>query len=529
MRPWAELEQAVIDGLFRFSPELGRLCGDHRFDGVLADVSRPAIQARAHEIRGHLGELESAAGLSFDHDIDRRALQAQLRASLFELEELRTPFADPLYYAGGVSQLDVSAYIKRSYAPLSHRLASLRRHLSQYSGFLEAARANLTGPLPRPHLEIALQAVNGQVEYLHSEVSRAAREDPATLAAVGTAADQVAAFAAWLEEGKSRAHDDYALGSERFTAYLRTRELVDRSLEDLERMVQADLDRNTARCREVAALIAPSGAIRDALADIESRHPSASSIIEDVGGMLEGIRRFLIEHDLVSFPSDVRCQVRPTPSYYAYISAALDAAGALETVATESYYYVTVPGADWGPERTEEWLRYLNIAVLRNISIHEAYPGHYLQALHERQANSLTRRVLWVQSTGEGWAHYAEQMMVEQHFSEDPRHELAQLMDALLRDCRFLVSLQLHCHGLPMAEAVRLFKEKAFISELPATREALRGAWDPLYLNYTLGKLLILELRRSRQGRSGFSLKRFHDDFLRCGNLPVPLIAELVG
>lgn len=529
MRPWAAIEQAVLDGLFRFSPDWGRTVGDHRFDGVVADASQTAIQARADEIRHQVLELEAATGLPQDQDVDRRALLTQLRASLFELDVLKTPTVDPLYYSGGASQLDVSAYIKRSYAPPPERLAALRRHLSQLPGFLEAARSNLTGPLPRPHLEVAHQAATGHVDYLHTEVSRAAMNDPATLAAVSAAADEVDRFAGWLRRCLEQAHDDYALGTDRFRAYLKTRELVDRDLAGLERMATEDLARNTARCHEVAAMIVPSGDIREALADIESRHPTVSSIIDDVSGTLEGIRTFLIEHDLVSFPSEIRCLVRPTPSYYSYISAALDAAGALETVAAESYYYVTVPDADWTPARTDEWLRYLNHAVLGNISIHEAYPGHYLQALHERQASSLTRRVLWVQSTGEGWAHYVEEMMVEQRFSPDPRHELAQLMDALLRDCRFLVSLDLHCHGRPMPEAIRLFMDRAFLSELPATREAMRGAWDPLYLNYTLGKLLILELRRARQSRPGFKLRGFHDAFLACGNLPIPLIAELIG
>jgi hypothetical protein len=261
---------------------------------------------------------------------------------------------------------------------------------------------------------------------------------------------------------------------------------------------------------------------------IQLRHPTVTTLIAETAAMLEGIRAFIIERNVLSIPSEVRCTVAPTPSFMSWASAALDSAGALETKATESYYYVTVPTPEWGADKTEEWLRYLNYAVLENVSIHEAYPGHYVQSLHERTAASLTRRLFWVQSTGEGWAHYCEQMMLEQGYKDDPRLELAQLMDALLRDCRFLVAIGLHCRGMTMADAVRTFMEKGFQSELPAQREATRGAFDPLYLNYTLGKLLIYELRREAEQQPGFSLKSFHDRFLQCGNLPIPLIAELV-
>lgn len=525
--PWSERERAVLDGLFRFTPGWGRLVGDHRFDGVVADVSAGAIGARLEEIDRQLRILTEPDHLTADQDVDRRALQAQLQTSAFELRELQLHRRDPMFYAGGL-ELDVSPYIKRNYAPLPERLHGLRRHLDAFAGYLEAARANLDAALPRPNLEIALQALDGTVAFLNKEVRAAAQDDGPTLAATERAAVLVGDFSAWLRTRQPQAHDDYALGQDRFLRYLKTRELIDRDLATLERMARDDLERNTARAVEVAERVAPGEGIAGAVRALEAHHPSVPSMIEDTAAMLEGIRSFLIERRLVTVPSEVRCRVSPTPSFYAYISAALDSAGALETRATESYYYVTVPTPEWGAQRTEEWLRYLNYAALENISIHEAYPGHYLQALHERRARSLTRKVLWIQSTGEGWAHYAEEMMIEAQYSADPRHEMAQLMDALLRDCRFLCALGLHCQGMPMEEAIRIFIESGYHSALPAQREATRGAWDPLYLNYTLGKLLIYELRRAMEKRPGHSLLRFHDDFLACGNLPIPLIGELL-
>ena len=525
---WLEIEREVIDGFFRFSPSFARRAGDHRFDGVAGDLSRTAVEARLDEVDRQLQVLGQPNGLNRDQEIDRRGLTAQLQAEQFELAELRRPYTDPLTYAGFGSELDISTYVKRDYAPLRDRLAALRTHLSGYAGYLESARDNLEPALPRPNLEIAIEAAQGQLEYLQGEILGIARSDPATVAAVRAAAGEVGRFVAFLKQRLGDAHDDYALGCERFSRFLQMRELVDLDVASLERMVNADVERNRARAAEIADQIAPGAGVAEALAKLQQSHPTVDSLVADVRDMLEKIRSFILEREIATVPSEVRCQVKATPAYMSFITAALDGAGPLETRASESYYYVTVPATDWGPEKTDEWLRYLNYVVLENTSIHEAYPGHYLQGLHERQARSLSRQVFWVQSTGEGWAHYCEQMMLEAGYSADPRHELAQLVDALLRDCRFLTSLGLHCQQMPMEEAVRTFMRIGFQSELPAQREATRGAWDPLYLNYTLGKLLIYELRQEAERRPGYSLKTFHDAFLGCGNLPIPLVRELV-
>ena len=528
MADWAATERHVIEGFFRFSPTHARYVGDHRFDGVVGDLSKTAIRARVAEIDQQLSSIGEAHGLNPDQSIDRRALVAQLQAARFELTELRLPFFEPMFYAGP-SELDISFYLKRPYAPLGDRLAALRRHLLGYSGFLEAARDNLDAALPRPNLEIAIEAIDGQVEYMEREVRAAARDDAETLKALETAAGQTKDFGAWLKARLATADDNYALGADRFLRLLGLRELVQLDVEALERMVRADIDRNRVAAEAAAEQIVPGGGVHAAVVRLEDHHPSASSIIDDVTAMLRRLRGFIVERDVVSLPSNGRCLVQPTPSYAAYISAALDSAGPLETVATDSHYWVTVPGADWGAAKSEEWLRYMNYASLEGTSIHEAYPGHYVQGLFERHAASPTRRLFWTYTTGEGFAHYVEEMMLEIGYSTDPRLLLAQRLEALLRDCRFLVALGLHCQGMTMPDAIRVFESVGFMTELPATREATRGAYDPMYLNYTLGKLLILELRRDMQRRPGYTLKRFHDAFLGCGSMPIPLIRELIS
>jgi hypothetical protein len=525
---WAATERQVIDGFFRFSPTHARYVGDHRFDGVVGDFSTSAINARVAEIDRHLSTIAAVQGLDKDQGIDRRALVAQLEAARFELTELRLPFREPMFYAGP-SELDVSFYLKRPYAPLGDRLAALRRHLLGYGGFLETARANLETALPRPNLEIAIEAADGQVEYLDGEVRDAARDDSETITAIDIASRQTKDFAEFLKARLRTADDAYALGERRFLRLLGLREFVQLDVPALERMVRADIDRNRAAAEAAAEQIAPSEGVQAAVTRIEDHHPTAASIIDDVTGMLGRLRTFLVERDVVSLPSNGRCLVQPTPSYAAYISAAMDSAGPLETVATDSYYWVTVPGADWDAAKSEEWLRYMNYATLEGTSIHEAYPGHYVQGLFARHAASPTRQLFWTYSTGEGFAHYVEEMMLEIGYSADPEQRLAQRLEALLRDCRFLVAIGLHCQGMTMPDAIRLFQSLGYMTELPATREATRGAWDPMYLNYTLGKLLILELRKDMQRRAGYSLKTFHDAFLGCGAMPIALIRELIS
>ena len=531
MAEWAAAEREVIEGFFRFSPGLARELGDHEFDGTIADVSKTTIRARVEEIDRQIDRLGSLGPLNRDPDVDRRSQLAQLQGARFELTELQTPFREPMFYAGWGGGLDVSAYLKREYAPLPARLAAMRRHLAGYPAYLEAARDNLEPSLPRPNLEIAVEAVAGQVEYLEGEVRQAAVDDAETVRAVDRAAAETRAFVDFLKGRQAEAHDDFALGEQRFLRLLGIRELIDLDVPALERMVRADIERNHAAAMESTERLAPGRGVSEALQRIQDHHPTSASIIDDVTAILEGLRGFVLEKDLVAVPSEVRCKVRPTPSYASYITAALDPIGPLETVASESYYYVTVPGPDWGEAKSEEWLRHLNYAVLENTSVHEAYPGHYLQSLHERRGHSLTRRLFWSYANVEGYAHYCEAMMLEAGYSTDPGVRLAQALDALLRDARFLVALGLHTQAMPMGEAIQTFRSVAFISELPATREAMRGAWDPLYLNYTLGKLLIIELRRDLERRQAgaFSLRRFHDAFLGCGYLQIPLIRELLS
>ena len=247
--------------------------------------------------------------------------------------------------------------------------------------------------------------------------------------------------------------------------------------------------------------------------------------------MLEAIRQALIDFDVISVPSEDRCQVIETPAYMRYAFAAMDSAGALESKATESFYYVTPVDEDWNDTQREQWLSNFNYETLKVISVHEVYPGHFVHNLHNRYGRPLPliNRAATSYAFSEGWAHYTEQMMLETEYGAgQPALLLTQLLEALVRNCRFVCSIRMHTEGMTVDEATKFFMDNAYMGELPARREALRGTFDPGYLNYTLGKLMILKMRedyRKKRG-SGYSLKDFHDQLLSFGGPPLPLVRE---
>ena len=249
--------------------------------------------------------------------------------------------------------------------------------------------------------------------------------------------------------------------------------------------------------------------------------------------MLEDIRQALLDLDLITIPSEDRCQVVETPAYMRYAFAAMDSAGALETRATESFYYVTPVEPDWTAQQQEEWLSNFNYDTLRMVSVHEVYPGHFVHFLHNRYGRSLplVNRVATSYAFTEGWAHYTEQMMVESEYGAGQHAlHLTQLLEALVRNCRFLCSIWMHTQGMSVDDATRFFMDKAYMGELPARREAMRGTFDPGYLSYTLGKLMILKLREDfqREQGSAFTLKGFHDRLLSYGAPPVSLLRQVM-
>jgi hypothetical protein len=339
------------------------------------------------------------------------------------------------------------------------------------------------------------------------------------------------AFAAWLEKDLApRARGSYALGAQQFSEKLRLEEMVETPLPELAARGQAQLDRDRAAFIETAARIAPGRPPAQVMASLAADHPRPDDLIPSVARGLEGARKFVVARNLATFPSEARPRVEETPPYArAAIFASMDTPGPYESGSLQAYYYVTPVEPDWTPEHREEHLRMFNRWTAADIDVHEAYPGHFLQFLYAPRFPTKVRKLLQTTANVEGWAHYAEQMMVDQGFvGGDPRMRLAQLQEALLRDCRYMVAIRMHTQGMTVDEAARFFVEQGFQEPANGREEAMRGTYDPMYLAYTLGKLQILELRDEYLRKTRRDLRAFHDAFVGEGGLPVALVRELI-
>ena len=530
----AAIERILADTWDHY-PSTASQLGLHEYDGRLPSISMAALAKRVGILRQGLALLEDidTAALNTTNYYDHRIMKGALQRELLELTDLRWHETNPMAM---LWHIDLSGYIQRDYAPLEQRVEGLTQALSAVPRYLGELRSVMSGRLAGPVLDASIEAYTGIATFyeqdlveatgeLESSESRRAFEE-----ARNHATKSVHEFVEHLKSLRPYADANYAIGKDRFAALLKHGEMVDMQPEQLLNIGEADLKRNLERFTEVASKIDGSKSPAEVIAAVAADHPAPDTLIAETRDMLEDIRQYLIEHDIVSVPSEIRCETVPTPSFMRWAFAALDFPGPYEEKATETYYYVTPVEEHWSDAEKEEWLTSFNYATLRAVSVHEAYPGHYVHYLHTRSAESVISRVFGAYSFWEGWAHYAEQMMVEAGYLAEPVNQMGQLMEVLLRDCRFICAIKMHVQGMTVDEATRFFMENAFLEELPARKEAMRGTFDPMYLNYTLGKLMILKLREDYQRARGnaYSLKAFHDEFLSYGAPPIPLVREMM-
>ena len=527
--------ERILSDMWERYPSMASRLGLHEYDGRLPNISQVASANRVSELRQGLAALENidTSALGVRSYYDHRILMSSLQGELLKITELRWHETNPMEM---LWHIDVSGYIQRDYAPLEQRVESLTRALEAVPACIIELRSVISGRLASPVLESSIEAYDGIASFYENDVVNAtsALSDGDLYgrldAARKVATESVRGFVEHLKALRPYADAGFAIGRDRFAALLKHGEMVDMPLERLLTIGEADLRRNMERFTDVAANMAADMMPAEVMAQVAADHPTADALIGETRDMLEDIRQYLIDNDIVSVPSEARCQTVPTPSFMRWAFAALDFPGPFEERATETYYYVTPVEEDWSDDEKEQWLTSFNYSTLRAVSVHEAYPGHYVHYLHTRNADSMISRIFGAYSFWEGWAHYAEQMMVETGYLSEPRYELGQLMEALLRDCRFICAIRMHTQGMTVDEATQFFMENAFLEELPARKEAMRGTFDPMYLNYTLGKLMILKLRDDyRQVRGdGYSLRGFHDEFLSYGAPPIPLVREMM-
>ncbi len=535
-RAFVELEQRVVHQLFSFSPASAVQLGLHAYDGRVPDYSPAAVARYRQGLDALDRELEaiSERELSSSARVDRELLKLQIASEQFNLDELKVLERFPHAYVDG---LQLVPYMARAYAPAETRAAAMVQVLRAVPSVLGEARRRLKDPLGAPLVQVSQAMAAGLAPHYLDAEHWIAREAPGSLTEYRRAREaaeaEVRRFEERLEDARRHATDAFALGPARFQRLLYVREGLELPWEELRRIGEEDLHRNQSRLAGISHSLRPPREPGAAIAELWGDHPTAEGLLSEAEAYTEELRRFVREKGFVSLPTPEHCRVEETPPVSrAWTTASLDPPGPFEREAYEGVYHVTPVEPNWDPKRQREWLESFNRPLLRNITAHEVYPGHYLQLLHfRRQARSLTRRTYLSAAFVEGWAHYSELLVIEEGYGGGaPPAELAQLHDALLRDCRLLASIDMHCRGRSVAEATALFENQAHMGHFPAEREALRGTFNPEYFCYTLGKLEIIRAReRYRVGHPGCTPREFHDRLLSLGAPPVGWIDRLLA
>ena len=534
---FVRLVDELVDDVLRRNPTLATYLGIHTHDSALRDASQAAVEAESAALRGFrtrfagIDPVTLSPGNALDHAQVLHAIDSQLLTN----DVIRPWQTTPDIYSSGITQ---TAYImiKRSFAPPEVRLRALVARERLMPATLAEARKNLRNP-PKVLTRIAIEQLDGNRDFFATAV-------PAAFANVQVKAlvdefrvankaviDALAEYKTFLEKDLlPRSKGDYALGADTLAKKFAADEMVTLPLDRLLAMAHADLARNQQAFTAAAAKVGPGKSPSAVAALLAADHPKPEALLQTTQQMLDSMRTFLEQKQLVTIPSKVPARVEETPPFLrATTSASMDTPGPFETTATEAYYNMTLPDPKWPTPQIESFMQQWYYPAIANVSVHEVWPGHYLQFLYGPQFPSKVRKVFGAASNAEGWAHYCEQMMLDEGFhGDDPRYRLAQLQDALLRDVRFIVGIRMHTQGLSVADAQKLFERDAYLPPQAALSEAKRGTTDATYGYYTLGKLMILKLRDDYKAKQGaaWSLRSFHDAFLKLGPLPLPLIRK---
>jgi hypothetical protein len=531
---WPGFVTAFLDAYFDANPPAAVSAGRHEYDGRLPDWSPEAI-------RGEIARLERQreAALAFresdltpTHRFERDYLVASIDGLLFWMKSAEWPFRNPTYYSGS---LDPDVYVTREYAPLSDRMRAYVRYAREVPRAARQVRANLRTPMPRTWVAVGRITFGGLARYYAEDVPGVFAEvKDATLQREFQEANEGAVQAMtdldrWLAEEEKRATDDFAIGAERFAGMLRATERVEIPLERLKEIGERDLQRNVRALEGACRALAPGASVADCVDRVRRNKPESGPVAA-ARRQLRMLRTFVETKDLVTIPGTEQAEVEESPPHMRWNFAYIDIPGPYEHD-LPSVYYIAPPDPSWS---REEQLDYVpGEADLLFTSVHEVWPGHFLQFLHANRSASTFGRVFVGYAFAEGWAHYSEEMMWEAGLGEgSPETHVGQLLNALLRNARYLSAIGLHTGAMTVEESERLFRERAFQDAGTARQQAARGTFDPGYLNYTLGKLMILELREewtaTRGGRKAW--KDFHDAVLGYGGPPIPLIrADMLG
>jgi uncharacterized protein (DUF885 family) len=532
-----------VDGylayLYEVHPTNATFDGVHLHDDLLEDLSRQAVDVQIRDLGGFARRLAAIdpARLTDVERLERPALEANIRGRLFELEEVRTWERNPQHY-GDILATSLAGQALFDYAPLSERARRVLSKLRQVPRFVQAARDNIKDP-PGIYVKVGLESMRGTLRFINDDLPRAFG-DLSDLHLLGDLADAsteattaLGKYVQYLEaELAPRSKGTFRLGRERFEQKFRLDEGITQDPERLLAIAMRELRATQDEFRRVASRI-NGGDPLAAWAKTKADHPAAGQLVPVAQQQLDELVAFLTRQRIITIPEGAPVAVAPTPRFYRWTFASMWTPGPFESRPLRAFYYITDVDPAWPAEKQDEHLRDFNYGALWSISIHEVFPGHFLHYQHLRQVDSKLRKSILFSSAAlvEGWAHYCEQMMVDEGFRRnDPAVKLGQLAEALIRLCRFVVGIRLHCEDMSVEQGVRFFRDEAFLEEPSARREAERGTFDPSYILYSLGKLMVLKLREDYKAHAGgkFSLRTFHDTLLGNGTVPVWLHRALM-
>jgi hypothetical protein len=533
---------------FKFNPSSGTQAGFHQYDSQLEDYSRASIDRQVAVLKKFQRETGTLNGFfSPDELADHELLVNDINARLLTLENIRPWAKNPDQYSSGITN-SIFVVMARTFAPPEQRLKSVIAREKQVPAVFQAARQNLKNP-PPIYVDVALEQIPGLVSFFKNDVPAAFKDvkDQALLkefqATNQKVMDELKSYGQWMEKDlKPQAHGDFRIGADNYRKKLLYDEDVDIPLARLLEIGMANLRLNQQAFKDTAAKVDPKKTPRDILSELEKDHPAPDKLLQAFRDTLGGLKEFLSQHHIVKLPSEVLPIVEETPPFARALTfASMDTPGPFEKVAKEAFFNVTLPESSWKPEQVEEHMAGFNRGTVISTAVHEVYPGHYTQFLWVPYAPSNVRKLLGCSSNAEGWAHYSEQMMLDEGYGRTPgvdqdhdatflKLRLGQLQDALLRNARFIVGIQMHTGTMTFDQGVDFFEKEGYQSHMNGLRETKRGTSDPTYLYYTLGKLEILKLREDYKKKVGasFSLEQFHNELLKQGFPPIKLLRQLI-
>jgi uncharacterized protein (DUF885 family) len=525
---------AFLAGYFQHYPVFAANAGKHEFDGRLPDFSAEGLKANADWLHAQRKSFTAFT----DDELDARGrfqrdyVLAVIDGQLFWLEDSGAPYKNPTFYTGDLSP---SMYLTRPYAPLAQRMAAFVTYQEALPKALAQIKANLKLPLPASYIDVGVNSFAGFASFFKTDVpgifaqvkddALQARFKASNAAAIKASQE----LADWLKAQKPHATQDFALGADKFAKMLHATERVDLPLDQLKAIGESDLARNLASLKSACDKFAPGQSLKDCVAK-ESADKPVGGAVEGARAQLASLRQFIVDKDLVSIPGTEQAKAEEAPPFNRWNFAYIEIPGPYEKN-LPSVYYIAPPDPTWSKADQQAYIP--GKAALLFSSSHEVWPGHFLQFLHANRAHWKFGQLFVGYAFAEGWAHYAEEMMFDAGLDgATPEAHIGQLTNALLRDVRYLSAIGLHTGGMTVAQSEQMFRDKAFQDPGNARQQAARGTYDPAYLNYTLGKLMIMQLRQdwiaAHPGPN--ALKAFHDQFLSYGGPPIPLVrAQMLG